>query len=187
MEHLTAESNPGLGVLVAGAEWGDVEFYGKWLLAAAKAEDLWKKACDEPDFVKQVDRLRVVAIPHFGITALVFLARLKDNLSSFVLSFNGSEGEGMNEFVMMVELGFFVRTARGYQMAVPTDLNLSKVKAAALTYARTEDEEYYLHPELVVYSMPLAEALQCQLRELAVSNFRRDGDRLPLGRNQSPS
>ena len=24
--------------------WGDAEFYGKWLLAAAKAEALWKEA-----------------------------------------------------------------------------------------------------------------------------------------------
>lgn len=61
----------------------------------------------------------------------------------------------------------FVRTGRGYQMAIPADLNLAKVKAAALTYAQTEDDEYYLHPEVVVSSMPLAEALQSQMRQLA--------------------
>jgi hypothetical protein len=37
-------------------------------------------------------------------------------------------------------------------MAIPADLNLAKVKAAALTYAQTEDDEYYLHPEVVVPS-----------------------------------
>jgi len=50
----------------------------------------------------------------------------------------------------MTELGFFVRTARGYQMAIPADLTLTKVKAAALTYAQTEDDASYLHPEVVV-------------------------------------
>ena len=77
---------------------------------------------------------------------------LKDNSSSFVLNFNEGEGEGVDEFVMMADMGFFVRTGRGYQMAIPADLNLAKVKAAALTYAKTEDDEYYFHPEVVVPS-----------------------------------
>src|SRR4051812_30716473 len=136
MERLSTESSLTLGVLVEGGEWGDAEFYGKWLLAAAQAEALWKEALDDPDFAKQVNRLGVVAIFHFGITALVFLARLEENLSSFVLDFNTPEGEGVDEFVMMVEFGLFARTALGYQMAVPTDLNLSRVKAAALKYAQ---------------------------------------------------
>ncbi len=105
MGDLGAESN--LGVLVVGGPWGDAKFYGNWLLAASKAETLWKEASEDLDFAKQVDRLCVVIIPHFGIAALVFLMRLEDNLSSFVLSFN--EGEGVDEFVMMVEMGFFVR------------------------------------------------------------------------------
>ena len=174
-----------LGVLVEGPQWGDAEFYGNWLLAAAKAETLWKKASDAPDFAKQVDRLSVATIPHFGIAATVFLMRLEDNLSSFVLSFN--EGDGVDEFVMMAEMGFFVRTGRGYQMAIPADLNLAKFKAAALTYAQTEDDEYNLHPEVVVSSVPLAEALQSQMRQLAISKFRSDSNRVPFGSKQLPS
>jgi len=85
MDDLTAESS--LGVLVEGGQWGDAEFYGNWLLAASKAETLWKEASDDLDFAKQVDRLCVATIPHFGIAATVFLMRLEDNLSSFVLSF----------------------------------------------------------------------------------------------------
>jgi hypothetical protein len=171
-----------LGVLVEG--FGDAEFYGNWLLAASKAEALRKEAFDDPDFEKQVDRLTVIYIPDFGISATLFLIRLKDNLSSFVISF--CEDEGV-DFVLMTELGFFVRTARGYQMAIPADLTLTKVKAAALTYAQTEDDKSYLHPEVVVYLMPLAEALRSQMRELAISNFRRDGTRVPFGSNQLPS
>ena len=29
-------------VLVQGPAWGDAQFYGEWLLAAAKAEAYWK-------------------------------------------------------------------------------------------------------------------------------------------------
>ena len=35
-----------LAVLVEGPEWGDAKFYGEWLLAAAKAESLWKEALE---------------------------------------------------------------------------------------------------------------------------------------------
>ena len=83
-ENLSPKSS--LGVLMEGGQWGDAEFYGNWLLAAAKAETLWKEASDDPDFAKQVDRLSVVFIPDFGIAATVFLMHLEDNLSSFVLS-----------------------------------------------------------------------------------------------------
>jgi hypothetical protein len=31
-------------IVVKGANWGDAEFYGKWLLAAAQAETFWKEA-----------------------------------------------------------------------------------------------------------------------------------------------
>lgn len=185
IEDLTPKSS--LGVLVEGAQWGDAEFYGNWLLAAAKAEAFWKEASHDPDFAKEVDRLSVLTIPDFGMAATFFLMGLKDNSSSFVLNFNEGEGEGVDEFVMMADMGFFVRTGRGYQMAIPADLNLAKVKAAALTYAQTEDDEYYLHPEVVVSSMPLAEALQSQMRQLAISDFRRDSTRVPFGSNQLPS
>jgi hypothetical protein len=180
-EHLTLKS--GFGVLVEGPKWGDAEFYGNWLLAAAKAETLWNEASDDPDFAKQVDRLSVATIPHFGIAATVFLMRLKDHLVSFVISFN--EGDGVDEFVMMVEMGFFVCSGQSYHMAIPRELSLAKVKAAALIYAQSEDDEYNLHPELVVSSMPLDEALRCQIRHLAIFHFRRDSHMGPG--NQSPS
>jgi hypothetical protein len=43
-------------VLVEGPRWGDVEFYGKWLLVAARADVLLKKALNDPVFNKQIDR-----------------------------------------------------------------------------------------------------------------------------------
>ncbi len=161
----------GFGVLIEGPAWGNIEFYANWLQAAAKAEAFWKTAYNEPDYLKQVDRLSVIAIPDFGLAATELLMRLKDHFLSFVIS---SNEEVVDEFVMMVEMGFFVRSGKSYQMAVPTELSLARVKAAALNYAKTEDDNYYLHPELIVSMVPLDEALQCQARYLAISDFRRD-------------
>jgi hypothetical protein len=37
----------------------------------------------------------------------------------------------------MAELGFFYRSGQSYKMAIPADLSLVKVKAAALTKVRS--------------------------------------------------
>jgi hypothetical protein len=46
-------------ILVEGPEWGDAEFFGKWLLAADKANRLWNEAAKDSNFAKRVERLRV--------------------------------------------------------------------------------------------------------------------------------
>ena len=88
---------------------------------------------------------------------------------------------------MMAEMGFFLRNGTTYQMTVPADLSLVKLKAAALRYAQTEDDEHYLHPEFVVSAKPLAEALQSQMRQLALSKFCRDSNRVHFNGKQLPS
>lgn len=110
--------------------------------------------------------------------------RLSDCFGSFIINFN--EDELVEVFVMMTEMGFFFRSGQSYKMAIPADLSLVKVKAAALRYAQTEDDEYILHPEHLVSPMPIDEALQSQIRQLAISNFRRNSV-IPFGSNQSPS
>jgi hypothetical protein len=80
----------------------------------------------------------------------------------------------VDDFVMMAEMGFFKASGQSYQIAIPLDLSLAKVKAAALIYAKTEDAEYNLHLTLLVSKMPIDEALHCQTRQLAVSDSERD-------------
>ena len=54
-----------IAVLVEGPEWGDAKFYGELLLAAAKAESLWKEGLGDQDFEKKVaSRTRVMGM-HF--------------------------------------------------------------------------------------------------------------------------
>ena len=50
-------------ILIEGPRWGDAEFYGRWLLAAAKAEALWKKAIKDPSFEEQIGSLTAMHIP----------------------------------------------------------------------------------------------------------------------------
>ena len=147
-------------ILVEGPEWGDAEFYGNWLLAAAKAEALWKEAINDPSFEKQVDRLTTIFMPDFGIGATDILSRLKPNLISCAIRVNGGEEvELVEEFAMMVEMGFFVLAGHRYQIAIPGQLNMDVVKRAALKIAQTGGEEYHLHPEyLRIATVPYAKA-----------------------------
>ncbi len=164
-------------VLVEGPRWADVEFYGKWLLAAAKADALWKKAIKDAGFMKRVDRLMVVYIPDFSIAATVLLSRLEKNLVSLLVKLNEEEVE---PFVVMVEMGFFARTGQRYQMVIPLQLNMDVVKSAALKLAKTEDEEYGLHPERLVATLPYTLAKEWQTRLRQMDEDLRYADRLLL-------
>jgi hypothetical protein len=81
---------------------------------------------------------------------------------------------------MMAEMGFFVVTGQRYQMVIPTRLNMEKVKGAALKFARTEDEEYCLHPEYLVATMPKTEAEAWQKRLRTMNPAHRCADRAVL-------
>jgi hypothetical protein len=91
-------------VLIEGPKWADAKVYGNWLLAAAKAEALWKQALKDPVFAKKIERLLVCCIPDFSIGATVMFAHLIEDLVAFSLQLNSEEGD---EFVVMAEMGLF--------------------------------------------------------------------------------
>ncbi len=161
--------NTNLSVLIKGPEWGDAKFYGEWLLAAAKAESLWKEALEDYEFEKQVDRICSVVIHDFGLTATNLLMQLREDKTRFVFPVDRDEfGEA---FTMMVGMGFFVRKYRSYQMTLPSNLSAKKVRAAVLEFAKTEDEDYVLHVEHLVTTMPFAEAASLHNLLRAVDKF----------------
>jgi hypothetical protein len=149
-------------VLVEGPAWGDAQFYGESLLAAAKAQVLWKEALQDQQFAKQSERLRIVYEPDFGIAATLILMNLRGNWTTFVLDLEDKLGE---DFAMMAGMGFFVQSGPALRMTNPPFLTLDTLKDSILTFARTEDHEYVLHPEHVVTCTSSAEAkvLQKQL------------------------
>jgi hypothetical protein len=148
--------------LVEGPRWADTEFYANWLLAAAKANELWTEALNNPRFSKRIDRLTIAYFPDFNIAATVLLSRLEKDLATLVVGLNCEAIP--EEFAMMIGMGFFVLTGDRYQMVIPTQLTLGKVMKAALRLAKTEDDEYNLHPEYIITMMPYAEAKAWQSR-----------------------
>ena len=157
-------------VLVEGPAWGDAQFYGEWLLAAAKAQVLWKNALQDQQFARQIEDLRVVYEPDFGIAATVMLMNLRGHWTTFVLDLENEQGE---EFAMMAGMGFFVQCGHTWQMTIPPLLTQETLKGAILTFARTEDHEYALHPEQLVACMSLAEAKVLQ-KQLEIFHGSRD-------------
>ena len=155
-------------ILVQGPAWGDAQFYGKWLLAAAEAEALWKDACADQDFKQQVDHVCDAYIPDFGIAATVMIMQLNEYLTTFLIELDSIEGD---DFTMMAEMGFFAHRNPSYQMTLPRLLTLEKVKAAIFKYAKTEDDEFMLHPEYLVTAIPLSEATTLQHRLRAINDF----------------
>ena len=89
-------------------------------------------------------------IPDFAIGATVLLSRFEKNLASVTVGLNRDDGDEFNDLAMMVEMGFFIRTGKRYQMVIPTDLNMETVERAVLKFARTEDEDGCLRPESLV-------------------------------------
>jgi hypothetical protein len=72
-------------ILVQGPAWGDAQFYGEWLLAAAKAEAYWKEAYAHEDFKQQIDRVCVAYIPDFGMATSRMIMQLKEYLTTFLI------------------------------------------------------------------------------------------------------
>ena len=155
-------------VLIEGPSWSNAEFYGKWLLAAARAKTYLKEACKDSDFEKQVERVSVAYIPDFGIAASMMLMQLEEHRTTFVLDLHSEDGD---DFAMMITMGFFAPYNERYRMTIPADLGVTRVKAAVLKYAQTEDEEYVLHPEYLVNTMSFPEARAWQNRLRAIDQF----------------
>jgi len=162
-------SRNGLCVMIEGPSWGDAEFYGRWLLAAAEAETFWNNAYKDSEFQKQVDRVCLVYIPHFGISATLIIAELKQYKTTLTIDLNTEEGES---FAMMVAMGFFTFSNPRYQMTVPSHLTEMQVKRAIFDFVQTEDAEFMLHPEHLVTAISFAEARAWQDRIRAIDGFR---------------
>jgi hypothetical protein len=155
-------------IVVQGPVWGEARFYGQWLQAAANAEAFWKEAYADEDFKRHVDRVCTSYLPDFGIAATVVIMQLRECRTTLLIELDSIEGD---DFTMMAEMGFFAHSNPFYQMTLPRLLTLEKVKAAIFKYAKTEDNEFMLHPEYLVTAMPLSEATMLQYRLRAINDF----------------
>ena len=72
-------------ILVQGPAWGDAQFYGQWLQAAANAEVFWKEAYADQDFKLQVDHVCDVYVPDFGIAAILMIMQLREYRTTLLI------------------------------------------------------------------------------------------------------
>jgi hypothetical protein len=156
----TVQETDSIYSVIEGPCWGDCEFYGAWMLAAAQAQTLWRRALEDRDFYNEIERLFDIYTPNFEEGACGFLMRLEHKRHSIIFALGTLE---VKEFCMMTSLGFFQLTGRCYQMTLPASLNTAKVKRAAVLLARAGNLEY---PDELVVGMTRSEAKEWQ-RELS--------------------
>ena len=97
--------------------------------------------------------------------ATVLVSQFVDKeFQTFIIEF---ASEDVNDFCLMVQMGFFILTGDRYQMVLPQNLDMERVKQAHLKLAATDDEDW-IHPERLIVAMPNARAtqFQCLLREM---------------------
>jgi len=165
-------------VLVEGPRWGDAEFYGQWLLGAAKANDLLKQAKqDNPRFCNEIETLELAEDIDYEIAATLFLAKLANGTFQ-TFTVDCSSGD-LNDFVLMVEMGFFTLTGDRYQMILPANLDLHRVKESHLKLAATDDEDW-IHLERLVVTLPCSRAKAYQRLLHDMSEDQRIADRQAL-------
>jgi hypothetical protein len=151
-EEMAAEQ---LWVLVEGPGPGEAEFLGRWLLAAVEADRaLQEQFKQNPDLKELMSRLELCWLIPFSLLAMDFVELLMTNRICFGLALCDS-GEA---FSVMAQIGFFRLTGDRYQMTIPQEVSGSRIEAALLRLAATEDEESFLHPEHLVTCLSEADA-----------------------------
>ena len=151
-------------ILIEGPRWADTQFYANWLAAITKTNILWTVALRDRTFADRISRLNACCRLDFGIFGTEVLFRLEKHECSVVIDANGHQ---VDEFAILVDLGFFVRTGLRYQMTMPSQLSIADMKSAALKLAGME-EKSYLDASSFLATLPksTSEGLQVRFRKM---------------------
>jgi hypothetical protein len=163
-------------VLIESPGWRDASFYGEWLLAAAKAQRLWREAVESDcEFRSRIERLELVSLVLLGNEALEVIGKITaGDACTLIVRVDAELGDSI---ALMAGMGFFALTGDRYQMVLPSALNDEIVRGAALALAATEDAEYEIHPEDLLRVMPLSSAQRWQNRLQRMDEQQRLADR----------
>jgi hypothetical protein len=163
--------------LIEAAHLGDATFYGTWLLAAAKAEALWKVVRNEA----QVSGLTWGSIPDLGAGAIHIVSSIKETCCIVCLRPTLWNWPMMLEFAMMVDLGLLTLTGNRYQMSIPAqEPDINRVRAAALKLVETGDDNSTAYPERFISGICRFEAERWQRRLSVMTEGHRCADRAVL-------
>jgi hypothetical protein len=146
-------------IVVEGPSPWDAEFAVNWLQFAIEADRLLQCYFDEnPGFRRSIRRLELMGNVEFATAAMAFLGMWLKDTQTFMLHLVDSEwGDVIS---IMATIGFFMQTGDRYQMTIPMNLKVEKIKDQLIKLAATEDAEYIIHPEQLVVCMRQAEAIE---------------------------
>ena len=166
------EYRPDLVVLVETPLWGDAKFFGRWLIAAAEAQQALEVALALDPGLRQ----RFVCDPeiYLGIDAMLCIHYLVGSYCSFVIDITGPDADG---FFLLAEMGLFVRTGTRYQMTIPESITPKDAAVAIERLMSTEDEYRVRNHENIIKCMPKCEAEEWQRRLDSLSDRTRLTDR----------
>jgi hypothetical protein len=170
MHAIPAEVKSDLVTLVEAPLFSHPRFFGRWLLAAAESQEAVEIALASDANLRE----RLAYEPYLGLDAMLFIYYLAKSRRSFLIDIETLEGNG---FLLLAEMGLFVRTGARYQMTVPNGITPKGAAAAIERLVATRDDDGVLHPEHVINCMPRFEAEQWQRRLAAMSEEARLTDR----------
>ena len=168
-----AEAKPDLVALVETPFFSHAKFFGRWLLAAAEAQQAVEIALASDASLRE----RLAYEPCLSLDAMLCIEYLVNSRSSFVIEIRTLDGNG---FLILAQMGFFVRTGRRYQMTIPNSITPKGAASAIERLVSTRDDDGILHAEHIINCMPRFEAEQWQRRLDAMSQEARLADRQRL-------
>ncbi len=122
-----------LCVLIEGPRWGDAEFYGRWLLASAQVDRIWKDLIvNDATFRDRTLALDAIVCLDFGLNCTIIISKLAEKYRTAVIEPDGYDAEAV---WMLTQLGFFTQTGDRYQMTIPGELQTDRVKQVLLALA----------------------------------------------------
>jgi hypothetical protein len=164
------ESEESRYVVVRGPDRASSDFFGPWLCEADKAENLWRELQQDKSLTGST--ICVYQYPDFGLTAPEMIMKLSKDSDYFLVDLDDFEGW---DFTMMLKMGFFEECGQHYQMKIPTDLTLKRVEESVRALVKTQDDEFYIHPEFIVKPMQRSAAQEYRARMRTTEHFESTG------------
>jgi hypothetical protein len=132
-------------------------FFEIWLRAAKNMQTLWLNLCDDKGFAHQVDRLRSYQEPDFSLAAMDLISKLETISGCRQKHVKICLADSFAEELTIMNLVGFLEQKRGlYEFTVPGAITSQAVKTACLVLAATQDDEFDLHPEYIIFGTAVA-------------------------------
>ena len=173
MELDRATKEEPLCILIEGAARNDASFYGRWLTAAAEANEILDEALDFDQRQEVVCKLGYEI--DLGNTAIYVMEKLLRQGGATCINADDIAGEQLiaEQMAIMTELGFYTRFENRYQLTVPRRVDIACVKRAVNSLIETEDSYDTVNARTLFATRPLSEAVAWQEQRASMDQDKR--------------